>query len=198
MASRAADAPAQRRLCEELERRRGNGHYDQRRDLLRTTLDYLKGKDVDFDAVLAVLEEAKRCQGAQLADREVEAARRNLDLERRLSRRLRPQLVQFGALLRQNQSFEVIADSSVVEMIKAIGAFEVAAAKRGAQTRSRRYPFDYPGPRRRKTRGAPPRDWLAQARHGLSRAGVSDSGTREDLLMAAGLRSYRPPAGPEV
>ena len=159
----------------EHERAHGAGWYDERVELLETTLDVIAADGVRLDAVLTILNWAKRA----LATAEVEGAR--LRWSRRRAKEIAPIQRHLDAAANQMATLHA-ATHAAGGPSAALGAVSVQRV-RDALAQDYLLRFYPTGRCRRPQTGRPRRPWLPTARRHLKRTGVSRD-CCENLLEA--------------
>jgi hypothetical protein len=198
------------RKCVELENKYGVGHYDERRTLLDTCLNFLEGnRKIDLGAVFNALNEAFGEKGVSFFEGRGLDVVRDLFIERDLVlKHLRFWLSRVQRLYSDFYSeplcdalqftvYDKHAPGEIGDLRLALDdnptALPVLASLRSLITAIDRDPLTNlePPPRlRRPRRGHQPEPWLKTTRFKLAQAHVPRA-IGEDLLMAVGFIPYR-------
>ena len=171
-----------------LERKYGDGHYEDRRFLLEVTLKAISER-ADLEKVFDVLSRARHLARRSQANRV--GARYSQRREAVLVRRnLRHWIGRALGLFAVNVDFlDDVIDGGVrnptFDALRALDAALVKEPELGPRINSLRL--------RRSKAGRPSNRWLAPTHRLLSAAGVSSKELRNDLLMAVGLIPYKTP-----
>ena len=189
-----------------IEREFGDGHYDQRKELLDTLLSRLAtSKKVRLPDVFLALDRATRTQQReQMVGRYLDEQRESKTETDRVVRNLAEWLPRAKSLM---ESVDIDAEvrpesrrstdpahnqeneqtwtrAEHIEVRQALEVIERFLAHiRDAETSTERL--------RRSRAGRPSAPWVHQARQALRAAGVTSKELREDLLMATGLIPFR-------
>jgi hypothetical protein len=162
----------------EYEKENGDGHYEDRKELLGTLLQKLEANGrVDLEAVYSALLWAKQIRYKVASVWKILSRRRRRNEEQELvSRQLREWIPR------------------ALRLYDGLPATETECLLFALDVVMKTDPILATGPERRLTRataGHPPEPWVRRARKRLALAGVRQKELRDQLLVAVGLSRYR-------
>ncbi len=175
------------RLQLALERKYGDGRFEERRAHLDTILRDLERRPVKLSVVYSVLDEARRAQFREtLVWRHIDQRRERTKNEAIAFRHLHKWVTKLKPFFLDEPDFPSPEDRldwhRTLSALETLEAFSAAAlAEPGTSEKLRR-----------SRRGRPRAEWVHDARRQLREAGVAKEDDREDLLGLAGLVARRP------
>ncbi len=169
-----------------LERKYGDGRFEERREWLDTILRKLENGNVNLDAVYLVLHKAvrSRYRDTQIW-RQIDRRRGQQNETVIVFRNLKKWITRAGSLFREEPDFDSHEDRlEWLRISQSLATLDTFSGQVLAESNtSERL--------RRANRGRPKADWVHDARRELRKAGVITKGDREDLLTVVGLVSDR-------
>jgi hypothetical protein len=180
----------------------GDGHYADRRDLLRTTLARLRGRrKADLVGVLEALEQAKvdalraaldglGMDNSRRIAAEIKFVTAAIPRIRRFFESLAPDARNMRTINPVLSALDIIENSPLLQLNKVVDGKLVSIVIVDGTLKQ------FPIRTRRDRAGHQPQQYLHVARGKLREAGVRDKETQHDLLTAAGLLRFRDPGLP--